>query len=187
MTHWANTPTLSTALVASPKLHPNCKPVIHPPQKVPITIWSKVRKELERMERLDVIERVYEPTDWVNSMVTVIKKNEQLHICIDPCDLKRAIKCENSQRDSGSNAQRQILLSSRCQFRILAGQTRPWSCNLCTFNTPFGQYMFKILPFGICSAQDIFQIIMSLIFHWRSRSRPTYSYGELVRNNTTPD
>ena len=25
------------------------------------------------MERLDVIERVYEPTDWVNSMVTVIK------------------------------------------------------------------------------------------------------------------
>ena len=73
---------------------PNCKPVIHPPRKVPITIRSKVRKELERMERLDVIERVYEPTDWVNSMVTVIKKNEQVHICIDPCDLNRAIKRE---------------------------------------------------------------------------------------------
>ena len=33
----------------------NCKPVIHPPRKVRVTIQSKV-KELEHMERLDVIE-----------------------------------------------------------------------------------------------------------------------------------
>ena len=38
------------------------------------------------------------------------------------------------------------------------------SCKLCTFNTLFGRYMFKRLPFGICSAQDIFQTIMSKIF-----------------------
>ena len=72
----------------------NCKPVIHPPRKVPVTIQSKVKKELERMECLDVIERVYEPTDWVNSMVTIIKKNGQLRICINPRDLNRAIKRE---------------------------------------------------------------------------------------------
>lgn len=38
------------------------------------------------------------------------------------------------------------------------------SCKLCTFNTPFGRYMFKRLPFGICSAQDVFQNVMSEIF-----------------------
>ena len=76
------------------ELDPNCKPVIHPPRKVPVTIRSKVKKELECMERLDVIERVYKLTDWVNSMVTVIKKNGQLRICIDPRDLNRAIKHE---------------------------------------------------------------------------------------------
>ena len=71
------------------QLNPNHKPVIHPPRKVPVTIRSKVKDELERMERLEVIERVQEPTDWVNSMVTVIKSNGKLRICIDPRDLTR--------------------------------------------------------------------------------------------------
>ena len=38
------------------------------------------------------------------------------------------------------------------------------SSKLCTFNTPFGRYRFKRLPFGICSAQDVFQDVMSEIF-----------------------
>ena len=38
------------------------------------------------------------------------------------------------------------------------------SAKLCTFNTPFGRYMFKRLPFGLSSAQDVFQDIMSEMF-----------------------
>ena len=38
------------------------------------------------------------------------------------------------------------------------------SSNLCTFNTPFGRYKFNRLPFGISSAQDVFQAVMSDIF-----------------------
>ena len=38
------------------------------------------------------------------------------------------------------------------------------SSKLCTFNTPFGRYSFKRLPFGISSAQDVFQTCMSEIF-----------------------
>ena len=38
------------------------------------------------------------------------------------------------------------------------------SSKLCTFNTPFGRYMFKRLPFGLCSAQNVFQDVMSEIF-----------------------
>ena len=38
------------------------------------------------------------------------------------------------------------------------------SSRLCTFNTPFGRYMFKRLPFGISSAQDVFQAKMSEMF-----------------------
>ena len=37
----------------------------------------------------------------------------------------------------------------------------PESTKLCTFNTPFGRYMFKCLPFGLTCSQDIFQRIMS--------------------------
>ena len=34
----------------------------------------------------------------------------------------------------------------------------------CTFNTPFGRYRFNRLPFGISSAPEVFQNIMSQIF-----------------------
>ena len=35
------------------------------------------------------------------------------------------------------------------------------SSKLCTFNTPFGRYRFQRLPFGIVSASEIFQRVMS--------------------------
>ena len=47
------------------------------------------------MEKLKVIERVYEPTERVNSMVTVGKPKGKLRICIDPRDLNKAIKREH--------------------------------------------------------------------------------------------
>ena len=38
------------------------------------------------------------------------------------------------------------------------------SAKLCTFNTPLGRYMFKRLPFGLSSSQDILQRLMSDMF-----------------------
>ncbi len=80
-----------TDIVHHIQIDPEHEPIVHPPRKVPVTIWSKVKEELQRMERLEVIERVHEPTDWVNSMV---KPNGKLRICIDPKDLNKAIKRE---------------------------------------------------------------------------------------------
>ena len=38
------------------------------------------------------------------------------------------------------------------------------SAKLCTFNTPYGRYMFKRLPFGLLASQDIFRKAMSEMF-----------------------
>ena len=118
---------------------------------------------------MDVIERVYEPTDWVNSMVIVIKKNGQLRICINPRDLNRAMKHEYYPMRTVEEIVARM--PDAKYFSVLDASSGFWqvkldrkSCKLCTFNTPFGQYMFKRLLFGICSAQDIFQTIMSEIF-----------------------
>ena len=46
--------------------------------------------ELQGTEKLDVIEKIYEPTEWVNGMAIVTKPNE----CIDPRDLNQAIRHE---------------------------------------------------------------------------------------------
>lgn len=58
------------------QLNPDVTPVIHPPRKVPIALKDRIKAELDRMEDLGVIVKQTEPTDWVNSMVTVVKPNK---------------------------------------------------------------------------------------------------------------
>ena len=172
LTKYANTFTglgCITKVTHHIQLHPNHKPVIYPPRKVPVTIRSKVKDELERMERLEVIERIQEPTDWVNSMVTVIKPNGKLRICIDPRDLNKAIRREYYPMRTIEEISTRM--PNAKYFSVLDASSGFWqvkldheSAKLCTFNTPFGRYMFKRLPFGISSAQDVFQSIMSEMF-----------------------
>ena len=44
------------------------------------------------MEELGVIDRVSQPTDWVNSVVFSIKQNGKLRVCLDSKDLNKAVK-----------------------------------------------------------------------------------------------
>ena len=52
----------------------------------PLLIW---------MERLEVITKQKEPTPLVHSMVTVVKPNGDIRICIDLQDLNNAIQREH--------------------------------------------------------------------------------------------
>ena len=44
------------------------------------------------MENMGVIERVYEPTDWVNATAFSRKRSGELRICLDPKLLNKFIK-----------------------------------------------------------------------------------------------
>ena len=62
-------------------------------------------------------------------------------------------------------------MSNAKVFSVLDANSGFWqvqldheSSQLCTFNSPFGRYKFKRLPFGISSAQDVFQAVMSEMF-----------------------
>ena len=93
------------------------------------------------MERLGVIERAQEPTDWVNSMVTIVKPNGKLRICIDPHDLNQAIKREfYPMRTIEEIAARMpnAKLFSKLDASSGFWQVKPdqESSKLCTFNTP---------------------------------------------------
>ena len=148
---------------------PNYRPVIHPPRRVPAALREKVRHELERMENLGVIKRIHMPTKWVNSMVVAIKPNGQLRICLDPRDLNQAILREHYPMPTIEDVLTRI--PNAKIFSVLDATSGYWqielddeSTELCTFNTPFGRYAFKRLPFGISSSQDIFQSVMTDIF-----------------------
>jgi hypothetical protein len=115
---------------------------------------------LNKLEKLNIVSKVDEATDCVNSLVIVEKKSGQLRLCIDPRDLNKNIKREHFHLRtkteitaemaglSGSNGFSQIELD------------KP-SARLCTFNTPFGRYCFNRLPFGICSSPEVFHKTVS--------------------------
>ena len=67
-------------------------PVVVPPRKVPFAPKDRLKKELDHMEKMGIIEKVEKSTDWVNSLVVVEKPNGKLRICLDPRSLNQAIK-----------------------------------------------------------------------------------------------
>ena len=58
----------------------------------PLTLKEKLKSQLGRLEGLEMIQKVKEPTDWVSGLVVVEKPNGKLRICTDPVHLNRALK-----------------------------------------------------------------------------------------------
>ena len=73
------------------KIDPSIPPVVNPPRKIPFAMRDKIKAELDRMERLNIITKVIEPSEWVNSIVVTEKKNGSVRICLDPRNLNKAI------------------------------------------------------------------------------------------------
>ena len=67
-------------------------PVQMPLRRLPVGIKEKVAAELRRLEALDVIAPVTEPTPWVSALLAVKKPNNDIRLCIDPYLLNRALK-----------------------------------------------------------------------------------------------
>ena len=145
--------------------------MVHPPRKVPVSLKEKIREELDRMEKAEVVVKQKEPTDWVNSMVAVVKPNK-LRICIDPRDLNEAIRREHFPMTTIEDVVADMPQAK--VFSVLDATSGYWqvklneaSSKLCTFNTPFGRYRFTRLPFGIKSAPEVFRTTIRAVCRCR--------------------
>ena len=143
------------------QLKENAQPVVHAARRVPAPLKTRLKKELDRMTTMGVIKKIEEPTDWVNSMVCVKKKNGDLRLCMDPQDLNDNVKREHYQIPKREEIIREM--AGARYFSKLDASQGFWQLKLdecstkyCTFNTPFGRYCFLRLPFGIISASEIF-------------------------------
>ncbi|PIK48181.1 hypothetical protein BSL78_14973 [Apostichopus japonicus] len=122
------------------------------------------------MEEIGVIERVTEPTEWVSSMVTVIKPDrKRVRICLDPKDLNEALERAHYPMKTIEEIVTKLpqakvfsTLDANCGYWQLELDTD--SSKLCTFNTPMGRYRYKRLPFGVNAAPEIFQRCMTELF-----------------------
>ncbi|UYV61908.1 K02A2.6-like [Cordylochernes scorpioides] len=63
-------------------LRPNAKPKFFKFRPVPFSIKEKIDKELDRLEKSQIIEKV-NASDWSTPLVTVIKSNGELRLCGD--------------------------------------------------------------------------------------------------------
>ena len=114
------------------------------------------------MEKRGVIRKVEEPTDWVNSMAIVEKPYGSLRICLHPRLLNKAIKREHFQLPTIEDITTRM--ANAKWFTELDANRGYWQIPLdeeiqvlTTFNTPFGRYCYQVTPFGITSAQEVFQ------------------------------
>ena len=136
-------------------------PVVHPARRVPLSIQPKLKIALDSLLRDDIIVKRDEPTDWVNSLLIVEKKDHSLRLCLDPLDLNKAIKREHYHIPtlddivSALHGKRlfTVIDMSQAFYSIVLDVS---SSKLCTFNCIYGRYSFKRLPYGIKSAPEVF-------------------------------
>ena len=135
------------------------------------------------MEKLGVIMKATDTTAWVHSLVIAKKKNNTIRVCLDPSDLNRAVMREHFLLQTIEDVISRMPKAK--VFSVLDANHGFWqvkldedSSKLATFNTPFGRYSYTRLPFGIDSASEEFQNIMSHLFDDIEGVEVTWWYGE---------
>ncbi|UYV84910.1 K02A2.6-like [Cordylochernes scorpioides] len=137
---------------------------------VPFSIKEKIDKELDRLEKSQIIEKV-NASDWSTPLVTVIKSNGELRLCGDfKNTLNNCIEDEKYPLPTietilgnlGGNKIFTKLDLSSAYHQIEMDEA---SKNLLVVSTHRGLYRYNRLPFGISPASAIFQRCMDSLFH----------------------
>ena len=136
---------MPTRKVSHWPLRPTCRP----PRRIPRSKRDPLKKELDRMENVGIIEKVplNEPADWVSSLVCVDKPGGSIRVCLDPRDLNRAIKREHYplplvEDITSSYAGATLFSTLDAEKAFYQIQLDEESSRLLSFYTPFGRYRY---------------------------------------------
>tara|TARA_B110000881_G_scaffold207396_1_gene211562 strand:- start:705 stop:4865 length:4161 start_codon:yes stop_codon:yes gene_type:complete len=150
-------------------LRDNSRPVcLYTPRRIPHPLLPKVKSEIDKMVKQGVISPVKSPTEWCSGIVCVPKSNGAVRICVDLTALNKSVHREIHPMSSVDESLAKLGSSQSQVFSKLDANSGFWqiplnaqSRLLTTFVTPFGRYCFNRLPFGISSAPEIYQRMMS--------------------------
>ena len=111
-----------------------------------------------------------EPTEWVSNLVATNKKETgDVRICIDPRNLNKALMRPHHPMRTVEEVAAQM--SGATIFSVLDAKSSFWQVRLddasslrTIFTTLYGRFKFLKMPFGICTASEVFQRAMEQIF-----------------------
>ncbi|KAJ8877459.1 hypothetical protein PR048_021914 [Dryococelus australis] len=129
--------------------------------KLPFHLVEPLREELSRLEKYGIVKLVVEPPPWVSLLVIVRKPENSIRACLDPYNLNKV-----TVRECYPLPTFDVLVSQMNGakvFTTLDGFRGFWqvklvekSQKLTTFNSVFGRYLFTRMPYGLCSAPEVF-------------------------------
>ena len=145
------------------KLKEDAIPIAIPvPRRLPLGLREATRRELEKMERMGVIEKVEEPREWCAGMVVAPKTSGAVRICVDLTALNKSVRREHFPLPRVEETL--AMLEGSKIFSKMDANSGFWQINLSkesrkltTFITPFGRFQFRKMPFGISAAPEFFQ------------------------------
>ena len=59
---------------------------------MPIASKEKLKEEIDRLEGLNIITPVNVATSWISATLVTLKKNGNVHLCVDTKPLNQALK-----------------------------------------------------------------------------------------------
>lgn len=151
------------------EVYENAMPVVQKPRRIATAFNKELKAQLDEMERKGVIQKESEHTEWVSNILFV-KRNNKSRICLDPCELNKALKCVKYPIPTID----EILpeLNQAKVFSTVDAKKGFWqiqldepSSKMCTFFTPYGRYRFVRMPFRIGPAMEIYQMKQNEILH----------------------
>ena len=127
----------------------NAKPVVNPQRKNPYALKNK-KNELKRLEKMGVIKKVTEPTEWVNPLVVVESPNKSVRLYLDPRELNKTLLREYFPMKTMEKVAAKVK-----NAKVYSGLSAPnsyWQIRLTKDSQKYitvGRYKYLRLPFGI--------------------------------------
>ena len=139
------------------------QPTAQQHRRIPYHMRKQVEKKIQRLEDLDIIEKVDGPTPWISPVIAVPKKTPgEIRLCVDMRLPNTAIKRTRHYMPSlddilmqlnGAKVFSKLDLNQGYHQLELDEESR----NITTFSTHVGLRRYKRLNFGVASAAEVFQ------------------------------
>lgn len=149
-------------------LLPNTIPVRQKERRMNPQLQLIVKEELEKLLQAGFIKPV-EITDWVSPMVLVKKKNGKLRVCVDYRKLNARTQKDHFPLPFITSILEEV--AGHDLYTFMDGYSGYNQVSIAVedrhktaFTTPWGTFVWHVMPFGLCNAPSTFQRLVMSIF-----------------------